>query len=41
MEEFVPYDIPGERERSRSPKNKKIVVGVKIGYDKIKVINFP
>ncbi|KAF3593472.1 hypothetical protein DY000_02021392 [Brassica cretica] len=41
MEEFVPYDIPGERERSRSPKNKKIVVGVKIGYDKIKVRNFP
>ncbi|KAG2275794.1 hypothetical protein Bca52824_058349 [Brassica carinata] len=26
MEEFVPYDIPGERERSRSRKNKLIVV---------------
>ncbi|KAL0771810.1 hypothetical protein Bca101_036961 [Brassica carinata] len=28
MEEYVPYDIPGERERSRSPKNKQI--GMKI-----------
>ncbi|KAF2611079.1 hypothetical protein F2Q70_00009111 [Brassica cretica] len=26
MEEFVPYDIPGERERSRSRKNKLIAV---------------
>ncbi|KAH0903247.1 hypothetical protein HID58_042750 [Brassica napus] len=26
MEEFVTYDIPGERERSRSPKKKQISV---------------
>ncbi|KAF3594676.1 hypothetical protein DY000_02021876 [Brassica cretica] len=26
MEEFVPYDILGEKERSRSPKNKQIAV---------------
>ena len=26
IEEFVPYDILGERERSRSPKKKQISV---------------